>query len=252
MGGGGVWMQRRGLLSNRWATKQPLVPIVLYLNTHTHIQPTQPNPTQPNSKPHTSPPRPANPPHPRTDSHGLGAPVHRFAVGEGDLISYLNVWRGWNEGRRDKRWAVAHLVSHRSMLRAADIRAQLEARLRRSRVPIESALEGDGGGGDGPGGLEAVRKTLAAGMFINAAKLTEEVLVKRSGGCGGGGGGGGAVRACMSVCVCSWVHVGYVCVCPCMRSCACACLRLCIVPIPSVGNTAAGPCLGSWGHGLSS
>lgn len=55
----------------------------------------------------------------------LHPPVLRsFAVAEGDLISYINVWRAWEESGRNKRWAVAHRVMHRNMLRAADIRNQ--------------------------------------------------------------------------------------------------------------------------------
>lgn len=46
-------------------------------------------------------------------------------MAEGDLISYLNVWRAWEESGRSKKWAVAHRVMHRSLLHAADIRSQV-------------------------------------------------------------------------------------------------------------------------------
>lgn len=46
-------------------------------------------------------------------------------MAEGDLVSYLNVWRAWEQSGRSKKWAVAHRVMHRSLLRAADIRAQV-------------------------------------------------------------------------------------------------------------------------------
>lgn len=52
-------------------------------------------------------------------------PARRFAVAEGDLISYLNVWRAWEESGRSKKWAIANHVMHRTMLRAADIRSQV-------------------------------------------------------------------------------------------------------------------------------
>jgi ATP-dependent RNA helicase DDX35 len=42
----------------------------------------------------------------------------RFAVGEGDLITYLNVWKGWEGSGRSRKWAYANYVSHKSMLRA--------------------------------------------------------------------------------------------------------------------------------------
>lgn len=46
-------------------------------------------------------------------------------MGEGDLITYLNVWRGWEESGRSGQWAARNAVNHRTMLRAADIRSQL-------------------------------------------------------------------------------------------------------------------------------
>ncbi|KAL4435416.1 hypothetical protein ABPG77_006178 [Micractinium sp. CCAP 211/92] len=103
----------------------------------------------------------------------------RFAVAEGDLIAYLNVWRAWEQSGRSKKWAVAHRVMHRSMLRAADIREQLQAHLRRLGLRQGSALEGTSLL-DHAEALTTVRKALAAGMFINAAKLTDELTVKLS------------------------------------------------------------------------
>ncbi len=70
------------------------------------------------------PPSPSRP----STLHALHAAPHfRFAVAEGDLIAYLNVWRAWEQSGRSKKWAVAHRVMHRSMLRAADIREQVRA-----------------------------------------------------------------------------------------------------------------------------
>ena len=68
--------------------------------------------------------------------------ARRFAVAEGDLVSYLNVWRAWEEAGRSKQWAVRSRVMHRNLLRAADIRAQLQAHLRRLGLRQGSALAG--------------------------------------------------------------------------------------------------------------
>lgn len=57
----------------------------------------------------------------------------RFAVGEGDLVTYLNVWKAWQDSGRDRKWAARNFVNHRTMLRAADIRSQLCHHLRCSR-----------------------------------------------------------------------------------------------------------------------
>ena len=43
----------------------------------------------------------------------------RFAVAEGDLVAYLNVWRGWEESGCNKKWSYANHISHRGMLRRA-------------------------------------------------------------------------------------------------------------------------------------
>ncbi|KAI7836590.1 hypothetical protein COHA_009551 [Chlorella ohadii] len=114
----------------------------------------------------------------------------RFAVAEGDLISYLNVWKAWEESGRSKKWAIANYVMHRSLLRAADIRNQarlwprvcaaawLQAHLRRLGIKPSSAL--DGASAFDQEALATVRKALAAGLFINAAKLTDELQVKLS------------------------------------------------------------------------
>eukprot|EP00887_Chlorella_sp_A99_P002951 scaffold24.g2951.t1 len=100
----------------------------------------------------------------------------RFGVAEGDLISFLNVWKAWDESGRSRRWAAANFVSHRSMLRAADVRGQLEAHLRRLGLPLHSALAEQ----EREPALGAVRRACAAGLFINAARLTEELSVKTS------------------------------------------------------------------------
>lgn len=59
-----------------------------------------------------------------------GVLVCRFAAAEGDLIAYLNVWRGWEEADRSKRWCAAHMLNYHNLLRAADIRRQLSYALR--------------------------------------------------------------------------------------------------------------------------
>ena len=62
-----------------------------------------------------------------TDSACL---VYRFAVAEGDLITFLNVWKAWEEAGRSRKWSQQNMVNHRTLLRAGDIRAQLQRHLR--------------------------------------------------------------------------------------------------------------------------
>ncbi len=54
----------------------------------------------------------------------------RFAVAEGDLITYLNVWKAWEDSGRNRKWAERNMLSQRVLLRAADIRGQLLYHLR--------------------------------------------------------------------------------------------------------------------------
>lgn len=55
---------------------------------------------------------------------------HRFATAEGDLVTYLNVWKAWEDSGRSRKWAERNLLSQRVLLRAADIRGQLLYHLR--------------------------------------------------------------------------------------------------------------------------
>lgn len=84
----------------------------------------------------------------------------RFAVAEGDPVTYLNVWRAWEERGRDAKWAYRHYVHHKSMLRASDVRRQLVLLLQRLGVPLVSC-----GADSGP-----VSQALLCGFFTSAAR----------------------------------------------------------------------------------
>lgn len=75
---------------------------------------------------------------PHVENYLLSKYFSRFAVGEGDLIAYLNVWEAW-KGAGDGRpsWAHRHSLNHRTLLRVADIRSQLCWRLRCSIFPLK-------------------------------------------------------------------------------------------------------------------
>lgn len=120
-------------------------------------------------------------------------------MAEGDLITYLNVWRAWEASGRSGKWAAGHFLNHRTLLRAADIRSQLHKQLRYmlDSVPSQSiAVVRNPSGQRIPmvpqtprrllkldmlpqaaGNMEAVRKALTAGLFFNAAQLTEALDV---------------------------------------------------------------------------
>ncbi|KAK9901246.1 hypothetical protein WJX75_002237 [Coccomyxa subellipsoidea] len=87
----------------------------------------------------------------------------KFAVGEGDLVTYLNVWKAWQDSGRDRKWAARNFVNHRTMLRAADIRSQLCHHLRRLGITLESC----------DAEVSLLRKALTAGLLMNAVQLVD-------------------------------------------------------------------------------
>ncbi|BDA45458.1 probable ATP-dependent RNA helicase DHX35 [Coccomyxa sp. Obi] len=99
----------------------------------------------------------------RGERKALEAAKEKFAVGEGDLVTYLNVWKAWQESGRDRRWAARNCLNHRTLLRAADIRSQLCHHLRRLGIAMESCDTE----------VALLRKALAAGLLMNAVQLVE-------------------------------------------------------------------------------
>jgi ATP-dependent RNA helicase DDX35 len=112
----------------------------------------------------------------------------QFAVKEGDLITYLNVWRGWEENRRGSSWAYKNYIRHKNLCRALEIRNELlqtVSRLKRQSQPDDPVFSGHS--------LECMRdnlllrrditlaeteerirntcRALAHGLFLNAAEL---------------------------------------------------------------------------------
>jgi ATP-dependent RNA helicase DDX35 len=115
---------------------------------------------------------------PHGDRRVVDAAKARFAVGQGDLLTYLNVWQGWEDNGRNKKWSYTNFVSHRSMLRVADVRNQLLSHLRRNGLPVRGPALVPGMGVEAKTQvLQRLLKSLTAGLFINAARLTEEMNV---------------------------------------------------------------------------
>jgi len=108
-----------------------------------------------------------------TGFRALDAAKRRFAVAEGDLVSYLNVWDGWNKSNRSAKWCAENCVNHKAMLRVSDIRNQLCAHLRRRKIPVLSSLEHRKDSG-GTAGITQVMKCVVEGYFMNAAVLITE------------------------------------------------------------------------------
>jgi len=116
----------------------------------------------------------------------------QFAVGEGDLITYLNVWKAWEDSGRSKAWAIKNLVSHRCLLRASDIRDQIMKQL--VRIKRQTSADDPVFGGkkvqdlresmlfgnasmfieERQENIKIISKTLLSGLFLNAAEICDE------------------------------------------------------------------------------
>ncbi|KAJ9517335.1 hypothetical protein QJQ45_016702 [Haematococcus lacustris] len=84
----------------------------------------------------------------------------RFAVAEGDMVTLLNVWRGWCESGRSKSWAQSNCINHHALHKADEVRQQLEGQCRRLGLPHGESCDSD---------MTLVRKALVSGLFMNAA-----------------------------------------------------------------------------------
>jgi len=85
----------------------------------------------------------------------------RFAVGEGDLVTYLNVYRAFVENGENPQWCNRNYLKHKALARVTDIRKQLRHHLARMHIPICKMDRDDRR-------AVCVRKAITAGYFSNA------------------------------------------------------------------------------------
>jgi ATP-dependent RNA helicase DHX8/PRP22 len=84
----------------------------------------------------------------------------KFHQPEGDHLTLLTVYKGWEASRFSNPWCFENFVQARSMKRAQDVRKQLVTIMDRYRLLLISA------GKD----YTIISKAIAAGFFTNAAK----------------------------------------------------------------------------------
>ena len=108
----------------------------------------------------------------------------RFAVAEGDAVTFLNVHRAWERvggaggGAKARAFTDKNMLSRRALVRASDVREQLSKHVERFGLR-PSASRSDGRDPD------PVRRAMASGFFANAATLAPH----------GGGADGCAFRS---------------------------------------------------------
>lgn len=91
----------------------------------------------------------------------------KFAVEEGDHLTYLNVYQAFvTGGKKDPKWCRDNRLNYRSLQRAVSIRAQLKRYLERFGIAVDESLRRD------PGVLpERIQRCLTTGYFAHAAKM---------------------------------------------------------------------------------
>jgi ATP-dependent RNA helicase DDX35 len=94
----------------------------------------------------------------------------RFAVEEGDHLTYLNVYQAFiTKGKKDSKWCRDNYLNYKSLLRAVSIRAQLKRYLERFGILVDESLAGPQRHAETM--PEQIRRCLTTGYFAHAAKM---------------------------------------------------------------------------------
>jgi len=84
----------------------------------------------------------------------------KFEVGEGDLITLLNVYYAFHKQGMNKHWSSSHFLRFNALRRATELREQLFKVLRRFNISSTSCTN-----------KEVILQTIVTGLFPNAAYL---------------------------------------------------------------------------------
>lgn len=85
----------------------------------------------------------------------------RFAAGEGDHITYLNVYEGYLQSQKSGQWCHRNLINYQAIRKVEDVRSQLSKLLQRLGLVLKSC------GKD----TEMIRKAITTGFFSHACQL---------------------------------------------------------------------------------
>ena len=87
--------------------------------------------------------------------------MQKFFANEGDLITLLNVWRGFKSSSKTNTWCQEQFLIQRHLQFAAEVRKQLVELCHNCGVRLVSSRD-----------MDTVRMALARGLFMNVAQLT--------------------------------------------------------------------------------
>lgn len=103
----------------------------------------------------------------------------KFAVEEGDHLTYLNVYQAFiTKGQKDPKWCRDNLLNYRSLQRAVSVRAQLKRYLERFGIPTEESLALSHRQPDPSRLVEQIQRCLTTGYFAHAAKMQPDGTFK--------------------------------------------------------------------------
>lgn len=104
----------------------------------------------------------------------------KFAVEEGDHLTYLNVYQAFvTKGKKDSKWCRDNLLNYRSLQRAVSIRAQLKRFLERFGVKADESLSSSSyRQADLSRKPEQIQRCLTTGYFAHAAKMQPDGTFK--------------------------------------------------------------------------
>ncbi|KLU92471.1 hypothetical protein MAPG_11416 [Magnaporthiopsis poae ATCC 64411] len=97
---------------------------------------------------------------PKDKQQQADAKKAKFHDPNGDHLTLLNVWNAWKKSRFSRAWCQENFIQYRAMVRAGDVRTQIEKIMQRYKHPIRSC------GND----TNRVRQALCSGFFRNASR----------------------------------------------------------------------------------
>lgn len=103
----------------------------------------------------------------------------KFAVEEGDHLTYLNVYQAFvTKGKKESKWCRDNLLNYRSLLRAVSVRAQLKRYLERFGIQVDETFPSHYNKVDPSKPAEKIQRCLTTGYFAHAARMQPDGTFK--------------------------------------------------------------------------
>ncbi|EER28141.1 Helicase associated domain (HA2) containing protein [Coccidioides posadasii C735 delta SOWgp] len=111
------------------------------------------------------------------DKKGMESARRKFAVEEGDHLTYLNVYQAFvTKGKKDSKWCRENSLNYKSMQKAVSIRAQLKRYLDRFGIQIDETLSSRKS--QLATTAEQIQRCLTTGYFGHAARMQPDGTFK--------------------------------------------------------------------------